>query len=128
MLNDDAGGAGLGEDGFRLGWSHGIAWSNAFYKKIKGATGVAFDASARAWVTARGRLYAIRPGKRKREKHPLRLGKGVSGAVAASGPTWPWARPSRSGCRSCSVARTQATWRPGRSSSASFRDVSRERP
>ena len=34
------GGAGLGEDGFRLGWSHGIAWSNAFYKKIKGATGV----------------------------------------------------------------------------------------
>lgn len=34
------GGAGLGEDGFRLGWSHGIAWSNAFYKPIKGVTGV----------------------------------------------------------------------------------------
>jgi Ca2+-binding RTX toxin-like protein len=52
--------------------------------RVKGATGVAFDASARAWVTARGRLFAIRPGKRKPEKHPLRLGKGVSGAVAAS--------------------------------------------
>jgi Ca2+-binding RTX toxin-like protein len=52
--------------------------------KVKGATGVAFDASARAWVSGRGRLYAIRPGRRKPEKHPLRLGKGISGAVAAS--------------------------------------------
>lgn len=34
------GGGGLGEDGFRLGWQHGIAWANAFYKPIKGVTGV----------------------------------------------------------------------------------------
>lgn len=34
------GGRGLGEQGFRLGWPHGIAFANAFYKKIKGATGV----------------------------------------------------------------------------------------
>jgi Ca2+-binding RTX toxin-like protein len=52
--------------------------------KVKGAAGVAFDASARAWVSARGRLYAIRPGKRTPDKHPLRVGRGVSGAVAAS--------------------------------------------
>jgi Ca2+-binding RTX toxin-like protein len=52
--------------------------------KVKGAAGVAFDAAGRAWVSGRGRLYAVRPGRRKPEKHPLRLGKGVSGAVAAS--------------------------------------------
>ncbi|MCA1614400.1 MAG: beta-galactosidase, partial [Acidobacteria bacterium] len=34
------GGRGLGEDGFRLGWQHGIAFANAFYRNIKGATGV----------------------------------------------------------------------------------------
>ena len=34
------GGRGLGEGGFRLGWQHGIAFANAFYKNIKGATGV----------------------------------------------------------------------------------------
>jgi beta-galactosidase len=34
------GGQGLGEDGFRLGWQHGIAWANAFYRPIKGVTGV----------------------------------------------------------------------------------------
>ena len=34
------GGRGLGEDGFRLGWPDGIAFANAFYKNIKGATGV----------------------------------------------------------------------------------------
>ncbi|HEV3471177.1 MAG TPA: beta-galactosidase [Pyrinomonadaceae bacterium] len=34
------GGRGLGEEGFRLGWQHGIAFANAFYKNIKGATGV----------------------------------------------------------------------------------------
>jgi Ca2+-binding RTX toxin-like protein len=52
--------------------------------KVKGATGVAFDASGRAWVSARGRLYAVRAGKRKPEKHPLRLGRRVDGAVSAS--------------------------------------------
>ena len=34
------GGRGLGEQGFRLGWQHGIAFANAFYRNIKGATGV----------------------------------------------------------------------------------------
>jgi beta-galactosidase len=34
------GGRGLGEDGFRLGWQDGIAFANAFYKNIKGVTGV----------------------------------------------------------------------------------------
>ncbi|HEV2762691.1 MAG TPA: beta-galactosidase, partial [Pyrinomonadaceae bacterium] len=34
------GGRGLGDEGFRLGWPHGIAFANAFYKNIKGATGV----------------------------------------------------------------------------------------
>lgn len=34
------GGRGLGEEGFRLGWQDGIAFANAFYKNIKGATGV----------------------------------------------------------------------------------------
>ena len=34
------GGQGLGEEGFRLGWPHGIAFANAFYRNIKGATGV----------------------------------------------------------------------------------------
>jgi beta-galactosidase len=34
------GGQGLGEDGFRLGWHDGIAWANAFYRNIKGVTGV----------------------------------------------------------------------------------------
>jgi Ca2+-binding RTX toxin-like protein len=52
--------------------------------KVKGATGVAFDVGARAWVSASRRLYAVRQGARKPEKHPLRLGKGVGGAVAAS--------------------------------------------
>jgi Ca2+-binding RTX toxin-like protein len=52
--------------------------------KVKGATGVAFDASARAWVSARGRLFVVRPGRRKPDTHPLRVGKGVNGPVAAS--------------------------------------------
>jgi Ca2+-binding RTX toxin-like protein len=52
--------------------------------KVKGATGVAFDAGARAWVSAPRRLYLVRQGAGKPEKHPLRLGKGVGGAVAAS--------------------------------------------
>jgi beta-galactosidase len=34
------GGHGLGEEGFRLGWPDGIAFANAFYKNIKGVTGV----------------------------------------------------------------------------------------
>ncbi|HEX8474527.1 MAG TPA: beta-galactosidase [Pyrinomonadaceae bacterium] len=34
------GGRGHGEDGFRLGWSGGIAFANSFYRSIKGATGV----------------------------------------------------------------------------------------
>ena len=34
------GGRGLGEDGFRLGWQHGIAFANAFYRNINGVTGV----------------------------------------------------------------------------------------
>ena len=34
------GGRGLGEEGFRLGWPDGIAFANAFYKNIKGVTGV----------------------------------------------------------------------------------------
>lgn len=34
------GGRGLGEEGFRLGWQDGIAFANAFYKNIKGVTGV----------------------------------------------------------------------------------------
>lgn len=35
-----SGGGNLGEDGFRLGWQHGMAFGNAFYKPIKGVTGV----------------------------------------------------------------------------------------
>ena len=34
------GGKGLGDEGFRLGWQDGIAFANAFYKNIKGVTGV----------------------------------------------------------------------------------------
>lgn len=34
------GGQGIGEDGFRLGWQHGIAFANPFYRNIKGVTGV----------------------------------------------------------------------------------------
>ena len=34
------GGAGLGEDGFRLGWQDGIAFANSFYRSINGVTGV----------------------------------------------------------------------------------------
>jgi beta-galactosidase len=34
------GGRGLGAEGFRLGWQHGIAFANSFYRNIKGATGV----------------------------------------------------------------------------------------
>jgi Ca2+-binding RTX toxin-like protein len=52
--------------------------------KVKGATGAAFDAAAHAWVSAPRRLYLVRQGARKPEKHPLRLGKGVGGAVSAS--------------------------------------------
>jgi Ca2+-binding RTX toxin-like protein len=52
--------------------------------KIKGATGAAFDAAARAWVSAPRRLYVVHQDARRPEKHPLRLGKGVGGAVAAS--------------------------------------------
>lgn len=35
-----SGGRNLGEEGFRLGGHHGIAFANAFYKNIGGATGV----------------------------------------------------------------------------------------
>jgi beta-galactosidase len=35
-----SGGHNLGDDGFRLGWQHGMAFGNAFYKPFKGATGV----------------------------------------------------------------------------------------
>jgi Ca2+-binding RTX toxin-like protein len=52
--------------------------------KVKGATGAAFDASGTAWVSAPRRLYAVRPGERKPERHPLSLGAGVGGALAAS--------------------------------------------
>jgi beta-galactosidase len=34
------GGHGLGDEGFRLGWQDGIAFANAFYRNIKGVTGV----------------------------------------------------------------------------------------
>ena len=52
--------------------------------KVKGAAGVAFDAGARAWVSAPRRLYLVRQGARRPEKHPLSLGRSVGGAVAAS--------------------------------------------
>jgi beta-galactosidase len=35
-----SGGHNLGEDGFRLGWQHGMAFGNSFYKQIQGVTGV----------------------------------------------------------------------------------------
>ena len=35
-----SGGRNLGDEGFRLGWHDGIAFANAFYKNIKGVTGV----------------------------------------------------------------------------------------
>jgi beta-galactosidase len=35
-----SGGRNLGEDGFRLGWQHGMAYAVAFYKNFRGATGV----------------------------------------------------------------------------------------
>lgn len=35
-----SGGRNLGEDGFRLGWQHGMAFAGAYYKKFNGATGV----------------------------------------------------------------------------------------
>jgi beta-galactosidase len=35
-----SGGHNLGEDGFRLGWQHGMAFGGSFYKPIKGITGV----------------------------------------------------------------------------------------
>jgi beta-galactosidase len=35
-----SGGQNLGAEGFRLGWQHGMAFAGAFYKPIKGATGV----------------------------------------------------------------------------------------
>ena len=35
-----SGGHNLGDDGFRLGWQDGMAFAGAFYKRIKGATGV----------------------------------------------------------------------------------------
>ncbi len=34
------GGHGLGDEGFRLGWQDGIAFANAYYRNIKGVTGV----------------------------------------------------------------------------------------
>jgi Ca2+-binding RTX toxin-like protein len=52
--------------------------------RVKGATGVAFDAAAGLWVSAPRRLYLVRQGARTPEKHPLPLGPGVGGAVAAS--------------------------------------------
>jgi Ca2+-binding RTX toxin-like protein len=52
--------------------------------KVADAVGVAF-AGGRAWVsTASGRLVAIAPGARKPDPGPLKLGRGVGGAVAAS--------------------------------------------
>src|SRR5262245_53461362 len=44
--------------------------------KVKRAAGVAFDASGTAWVSAPRRLFAVRPGSREPEKHPLSLGAG----------------------------------------------------
>ncbi len=35
-----SGGHNLGDDGFRLGWQHGMAFGNAFYKPFRGVTGV----------------------------------------------------------------------------------------
>ncbi|HEU4386397.1 MAG TPA: beta-galactosidase, partial [Blastocatellia bacterium] len=35
-----SGGHNLGDDGFRLGWQHGLAFATAFYRNIQGATGV----------------------------------------------------------------------------------------
>jgi beta-galactosidase len=35
-----SGGRNLGDEGFRVGWPDGIAFANAFYRNIKGVTGV----------------------------------------------------------------------------------------
>lgn len=35
-----SGGKNLGDEGFRLGWPDGMQWGGAFYRPIKGATGV----------------------------------------------------------------------------------------
>jgi beta-galactosidase len=35
-----SGGGNLGEEGFRLGWQHGMAFGNSYYKPIQGVTGV----------------------------------------------------------------------------------------
>ena len=34
------GGANYSENGFRIGWQHGIAFANDFYRSIDGVTGV----------------------------------------------------------------------------------------
>ncbi len=53
--------------------------------KVRGAAGVGFDGAGRARVAAPGRLYAIAPGAKKPARRPLKLGRGVGGAVAALG-------------------------------------------
>jgi beta-galactosidase len=35
-----SGGRNLGDDGFRLGWPHGMAFAGPFYKSIRGITGI----------------------------------------------------------------------------------------
>ncbi len=52
--------------------------------KVKGAAGAAIDARGITWVAARGRLFAIPPGARRAAKRPLRLGRGLGGALALS--------------------------------------------
>src|SRR4051795_5408849 len=54
--------------------------------KVARAAGAAFDARGLLWVSSSaGRLYPVRPyAKRKAVGKPLRLGRGVGGAVSAS--------------------------------------------
>src|SRR4051794_15586948 len=54
--------------------------------KVKRAAGAAFDASGRLWVSAtNARLYPVHPYVRKKAVgRPLKLGRGVGGAIATS--------------------------------------------
>src|SRR5204862_4203832 len=54
--------------------------------KVRRAAGVAFDARGLLWVSATdSRLYPVHPyQRRKAVGKPLRLGRGVGGAVSAS--------------------------------------------
>ena len=47
--------------------------------RVKGATGVAFDAAAGLWVSAPRRLYLVRQGARTPEKHPCHSARASAG-------------------------------------------------